>query len=150
MRRLHPSQHTSNPTDMFLPSAILERNFAVMEFLIPRRISQTVRLPPLPLSIRSRQHPENPHHGRHSDIRCLELLARARHPQPEPTVRHTERDEDTTVEQVEVRPHLPRLESLELGVVDEPEDWLQEQADQHDDANDGVVASVRIGELFFC
>lgn len=50
---------------------------------------------------------------------------------------------------MQIRPDLPAADLLVLGVMDDTQDGLEEQEDQNHDADDGVVARIRVAQLPF-
>ncbi len=50
---------------------------------------------------------------------------------------------------MQVRPDLSAVDLFELGVVDDAQEWLEEESDKHDDADDGVVACAGVCDLVF-
>lgn len=59
--------------------------------------------------------------------------------QAQSTIDNAQRNHNSAIPEMKVRPDLSPAQLLELPVVDEAQDWLEEQSSQHDKADDRVV-----------
>jgi hypothetical protein len=69
------------------------------------------------------------------------------HAQTQPAVDDPERNHEPAVPEMEVGPDLPTTEFLEAGMVDQTEDGLEEEGDQNDETDDGMVVDARDVQL---
>ena len=121
---------------------------------LPPRASTAARLvlplvrPHAPqLTKDSEKHPKHPHDTGDHTVRGLEGRSGTGQVQADPAVDDPEGDHDTAVPNVQVRPDAAALKLLETQVVYRPQDGLEEKGDQHDDADDGMVADDGVCQL---
>ena len=113
----------------------------------PRPILPLVRPHAPQLTKDSDQHPEQPHDTGDNTVRSLDGRGGTGQVQTDPAVDDAEGDHDPAVPEVQVRPDPAALELLEAQVVDRSQDGLEEEGDQHDDADDGMVADDGVCQL---
>jgi hypothetical protein len=119
-------------------TTIPNRTIITKPFLIS--ICRTARLGPLDLPKDSSSHPNQPNDARNYAIRNLAATRVVRDLQAQTAIDDAESDQHAAEPQMRVRPDLAALVLLVHGVVDEAEDWLEEEKAEDYDSDDWVVA----------